>query len=333
MATIFSPTEELTSRLRIETDTKGGVKTLQRADGCSITSLPGNSFVDLEPETVVQYMRQTLLTSELDQIRFGLWFFATNSKRPISPLHEQIALGRRVVPTESAQLHLLWYHERVFIKPLPEWLLSSAFWEFFLEGTSNLSECDNDDRHRLYQAAAGFVRSWAFLITSDIDFDLAIELRLIPQGLTSEDFAKFIRQFRVVGDDAVSSRFHYGELRLSRLNSLAIMFLGRMDYFNLSQQYETYFARYFQSLLFGFGAFAVVLGAMQVALAAKQLPDGLEQPWVIFAHVCQWSSVATIAAVACFIVWLFGIWAVKLSGELVYPAQRLLGKRGLSSRT
>jgi hypothetical protein len=39
--------------------------------------------------------------------------------------------GRRVTITEKPALHLVWFYERVFVKPLPKYLLSHAFSEHY----------------------------------------------------------------------------------------------------------------------------------------------------------------------------------------------------------
>jgi len=45
--------------------------------------------------------------------------------------------------------------------------------------------------------------------------------------ITFKKFVDFLETFAQLGDDAVSKRFTFGELCLSRLNMLARLFLGK----------------------------------------------------------------------------------------------------------
>ncbi|KAK1968305.1 hypothetical protein LY78DRAFT_440845 [Colletotrichum sublineola] len=81
--------------------------------------------------------------------------------------------------------------------------------------------------------ALGFMRSYERLIRYPSDFELAKEAHLImscsipsrgektsPTELTYADFAAFIRSFSNISDAEVSPRWHFGQLRLSRLAAL-----------------------------------------------------------------------------------------------------------------
>ncbi len=115
-----------------------------------------------------------------------------------------------------------------------------------------------------------------------------MESGLIPASCEAEAVAKFLHLFRDLPDSLVSARFRYGELRLSRLNLYAPFLLNRMEYFDVSRQYEKYFSRYCQILLFVFATFSVVLGAMQVAVAVVALPyNAVSGPWAAFYLICE----------------------------------------------
>jgi hypothetical protein len=92
----------------------------------------------------------------------------------------------------------------VFIKPIPEYLLSHAFWEFYL--TDQYRSLQEEDGIAVRKAALGFMRSYFFLVRHKSDFDLAqrVEHRLvsksttIPESTTYEDFIEFIAAFREI---------------------------------------------------------------------------------------------------------------------------------------
>jgi hypothetical protein len=317
----FRADEELNSELQLIDDEKKSIPQLCRTHPGRPTTLPGNAFVELELESIWTHLRATLLTAKLDVFAPHLWLVSTQSSSSISPLHKQRILGREIIISDSVDLHLVWYHSKIFLTPLPRYLLSHAFWKFTF-----------DDRHgqdvasQLHPATIGFIRTYCHLIQSETDFRLALNHGLIPEGVELEAFSRFIKCFKDLTDTQASPRFHFGELRLTRLNSWSIIFLRQRHYFNLSRQYETYFSRYFQPLLFAFGTFSVLLSAMQVGLAAETLPSA-DDRWNKFASVSKWTSIAAIFIVLLSIVWLLVVLVSKLLSELAYALRSMLKKR------
>lgn len=334
----FRPDEELSSDLYL--DEKNTPPQLRRTDPKSTQSLPGNASVDLEPETLWTYLRASLLTTKLDTLAPQLWLVATQSSSSISPLHKQRILGREIIPTDTADLHLIWHYSRIFIKPLPRYLLSHAFWRFLCSPPPSSSSSSppgdqHDQQHEQQQtllllpSTLGFVRSYAHLIQSETDFRIAATHHLVPADVDFEAFSRFIRRFRDVPDAQASPRFHFGELRLTRLNFWSGAFLRRRHYFNVARQYGTYFERFFTPLLFGFATLSVVLSSMQVALAAVAMEEGEGLGrWERFVGVSKWTSVATILVVLALVGWLVLVLVSNLLSELMYALGSLVRKRG-----
>ncbi|PGH16173.1 hypothetical protein AJ79_01940 [Helicocarpus griseus UAMH5409] len=171
--------------------------------------------------------------------------------------------------TLGIQLHLTWAYEVVFIKPLPKYLLSALFWQFYFGESSPIS--DERQREVLCRAAKGFLRSYSYLIQHKSDFLIAADerTRLIPKNIRFSDFMLFISQSQGRIDDADDfSRYYFGELHLTRLNFWAKIFLGHVTYHKLHGNYSARLGRYYVPLLFVFAAVTTVLSAMQVAMSA-----------------------------------------------------------------
>ncbi|KAI1481756.1 hypothetical protein F4774DRAFT_373617 [Daldinia eschscholtzii] len=208
----------------------------------------------------------------LDMMYPHLHLFSRKSSSHIDPIHEHKAKGRVICITEDPGLHLVWYYDTIFIKPLPPQLLSYTFWNGFLKSSS------------IYRPVAlGYVRSYAHLIRHRSDFLIAQAENLIPASatMTYGDFARFIEKFRHISDASVSPRWKFGQFRLSRLN-WAVRFLqpkvpGRRGLmrrlFYRERFWETrHFIQEFAApLIFIFAASSLILAAMQVVLAAR--PD------------------------------------------------------------
>ena len=317
----FLAEEQLSNELKIVEGIGEGEIALARSGNSKITALPENPFVDLQLSELHQYVRETIETGSLDKLAPYLWLISTQSSSSVTPLHQHTILGRTITITQSASLHLVWYYDKVFIKPLPRYLLSHSFWAF-LFGESSIS-LSTDARERLYRAAVGFVRSYIHLVRDEVDFRLAAEAHLIPPEVTLDTFAIFMKRFRGISNDCVSPRFRYGELRLSRLNYLAPFVLRRLDYFSTARQTETYFSRYFQPLLFAFGILSVLLSAMQLALAADPPAPDLHRSWVSFVQIAKWASVATMLLVTAAAISLLGLFLFKWLNEAGFAMKSL----------
>ncbi|KAM3497642.1 hypothetical protein MY10362_009013 [Beauveria mimosiformis] len=56
------------------------------------------------------------------------WLWAAGLPLPPRALHHQLLLGRKIFVTEQMDMHLLWTTGRMFLKPIPRFLLESGFW-------------------------------------------------------------------------------------------------------------------------------------------------------------------------------------------------------------
>ncbi len=282
--------------------------------------LPGHPLVQLEDGEILPFVEKEILTPALNQMSPWLWLLAVPKSAHVCALHMQVVRGRTVVVTEDPELHAVWISNRVFVKPLPTYLLSQAFWTYLIRPIQKLSENERNRRRRIVQGALGYVRTYVHLIQHDSDLRIAKREGLVPTDLTLETWMAFIRDFRYIEDSQVSGRFHYGELRLTRLNFWAKPLLWRWHFRKATWQYAEHFAKYFAPLLFIFGMWSLILDSMQVGLQAR--PN-----WNNFGDVSAWFSVATLVglmAVAAFLLGAFGILAGR---EMWYAFGKQVRKR------
>lgn len=236
--------------------------------------LPGCPRIRLSDVNIGEYLCEELQTTELDDMEPYLWLVAKQDSTHISSLTDQIVRGRNIIVTEQPRLHLVWAYNRIFIKPLPPYLLSRAFWDHYL--LSNSSPIKLSVRQDLQRAANGLLRSYFYLVQHESDFAIAQDekARLIPKGISYEDFSMFTNIVKDgLADHHLSRRYYYGQLRLTRLNLwYKILFLG-FNYHRMEWQYSAYMAHYYAPILFVFAAFGVTLAAMQVILASEAFDD------------------------------------------------------------
>lgn len=186
--------------------------------------IPNEPCVDSTVDSVNRLLCGELACETLDELYPHLHLITTPSSSHIAPLHDQLFKGWSVSITEKPGLHLIWYYKVLFLKPIPYCLLNYGFWERYL-CPSVLNK--NPQERLLYdhsllsyncRAALGFLRTYAHLICHESDFRIAKDAHLLPDHVAYTEFQTFIEPFRHIIDDAVSLRYHYGQIRLTRLN-------------------------------------------------------------------------------------------------------------------
>ena len=277
----------------------------------STAFLPGHPCITLKNSSqLVSFLKREFCTPDLDAMAPKLWVMSTQSSANISPLHHQRVKGREVIITEDPRLHLVWIYDRIFIKPLPQYLLSYAFWRVYLVDKNSPLQ---GDREVVMRSALGYLRTYYYLVQHESDFVLAQDapLRLIAPDITWTQFSHFINQLSAVSDFTVSPRYSYGELRLTRLNFYIKFFQRKMHFQQVHGQYGAYFSQFYGPLLFVFSILSLILNAMQVELAIEQVDDGVH--WKGMRKLARWCSVGVLVVSAV----VTGLLAVVLVGKIV----------------
>ena len=247
-------------------------------------------------EDLQEYLKKVHLTKEIDSLLpFMRYIFVqTPSFRHITPLHHQEARERKIIVDEHPGLHLVWYYERIFVKPIPAYFYSPSFWSY-------IEDADPD----VFQASLGFMRSYYFLIQYETDYLLACKIRLIPKKpdgkLPSyEEYCDFISAFKGVEDQQCSRRFHYGELRLSRINRTAFLFRLNLAYFHIYPQWGSFLQHFMAPIITVFAIATVVLNSMQVSLAAIDMGPAVAEGngWPSFVGVSKWFPIIVMMMIA-----------------------------------
>ena len=222
-----------------------------------------------DAHSVQKYLEWELKVPRLNEIHKHLWLAGrpTNAR----PLHRQAMLGRDVVITEQVDLHMVRQQSKIFLKPMPDFLLDEPFWK----------DCICKDPE-IYECARGFLLSYIWLVCSKSDLRMAQDEGLLASEISWESWKFFtqclLRTINIDSLEGVNRRYHYGELRLSRLNwiyrlssrnrSLTTWVRGYMYGYS---QCSDIVQRNFAWVLVAFVYITIVLTAMQVGLATARL--------------------------------------------------------------
>lgn len=220
-------------------------------------------------DNILSYLTLEMDVSRLNRIHKHLWL--AGLPKGARPLHRQKLIGREISVTEQADLHLVWSESRIFIKPLPMFLLTYETWVNYLCCEQNL-----------YKSACGFLISYVWLVCHKSDLRIAQDLGLLPLEIDWEHWIAFIDEFLdhvdLCSADNVNKRYNYGELRLSRLNWIYRLDLKTFNvrafnqgYFQGPNWYALFLKQNFGWLVVVFAYIAIVLSAMQVGLATSRL--------------------------------------------------------------
>ncbi|KAG0644840.1 hypothetical protein HOY80DRAFT_938250 [Tuber brumale] len=277
-------------------------------------------WVGTTPEEITKFLEKQFLTDKLDRLSPFFWLVSTPKSSHIRRLHHQLVLGREIVITEKGKLHLLWYGNKIFIKPLPPYTFQKSFL-----GRPEMLE------KKMKEAVNGFYRSYGYLIQCPSDLEVAIENKLLPStwvkqyeekhgsdGAKSQLFA-FLREYRDIRDDKVSRRYrHGGELRLRRLNFYNRLINFELNYHKVHSDYASYFHRFTQPFLFVFGTISVILSAFQAALAAR----GNTPTWESLPQVANVFSLCCIGLVAVLVCALLLMLVMLIVRESVFAVRK-----------
>ncbi|KAH7130946.1 hypothetical protein EDB81DRAFT_807720 [Dactylonectria macrodidyma] len=276
--------------------------------------LPGHPRIFMtHADTIRSHLKQEHLLKDLERLSGYLWMMSKQDSRSISPLHRQGVKRRTIVLTEDPRLHLIWYHDHIFIKPLPKYLLSYNFWQAYLSA----DDATLDGGESLRKAILGYLRTYAHLVRYESDFRIAIreDLKLIPEGVSFKEFCDFIIAFEYLPDSEVAGRYAFGEIRLSRLNFYAMIFLRKQNFHRVHGQYSDYFGIYFAPLLFLFGTLSVLTSAMQLTMAVEVVDPIWKDNG--FWDACRWVGTIVMGIVSVLASWLIALFLHKFTKEWV----------------
>lgn len=261
-----------------------------------------------------------LRTPSIDRVYSHLWLAGLpNAARP---LHRQKLLGRTIVITENPNEHLISHAERIFIKPLPDYLLCHEFW------TTKGRLLAQDES--LHQCACGFLLSYCWLVCSKYDLAIAHDSNLLPSSITWDMWVSFVTD--VLGNidletlDSVSLRYHYGELRLSRLNLIYRFSPHTLSVHNLIHGFmsaalgsKAYLVRTFAWLLSLFWAATIVTSAMQVGIGTSLLGESK-----LFQGASVVFVVASLVGVAASVVLIGLVWGALVVYHIYWAKRNLI---------
>ena len=283
------------------------------------------------------YLWQELGVDRLNQIHTWLW--TAGRPMPARALHHQRLLCREIVVTEQMDMHLVWTTNRMFIKPIPRFLLEPRFWVDHLScapgctcsatssktmGQQRVMGCE---QAQLRKCALGFLLSYTALVSHESDLFIAQESHLLPEELPWISWKAFVQQ--VLNQEStyhhINKRFIYGELRLGRLNAV-YRFTGLSllrGYETGYNQYSSYFRENFKWLAAILAYVVVVLTAMQVGLATKTLGESTSFQAASYGFTV-FSIVSSLAAVAIVVAVFFVLFIYNWVKTKKYEKKRLL---------
>ena len=286
-----------------------------------------------------EFLQKEFGVQRLNEIHHRLWLVG----RPVPPrpLHVQIFREREIVAHEQADMHLVWRDKRMFLKPMPRYLLDTTFWKknLLCEEESCMHrngqcpssawwECEGKAcRHKkwecsssacpkceVYTCALGFVLSYTSLISYETDLRIAQEAGLVPKEMTWTGWRKMAKELLTLENlHNINKRYIYGELRLTRLNKV-YRYTLRSPIRGYSYGYTTYQQFWHDNLTHIASVFVyiiVVLTAMQVGLITDRLKyngdfQAASYGFTVFSILAPLAFVGLVFSVFC--VLFFSNW-------------------------
>ncbi|TIA35911.1 hypothetical protein D6C78_05799, partial [Aureobasidium pullulans] len=186
----------------------------------TLNYLLGEPPIDLTNDKIRSSIQRELDSPVLDKLYPNLWLVGRQASDNIDPLHRQRIKGRSVVPSEDSGPHMIWTENTIFVKPMPLCLLNHNFWTRYLAEPpvgGKSKSVTQDSRLSSRSIVTGFLRLYALLIRHRCGYEIAKTGLLIPSDFDWIQWSRFTHNFRSLDDEKVAKKYHYGQLRLSRL--------------------------------------------------------------------------------------------------------------------
>ena len=251
-------------------------------------------------EDLQRYIRDDLNVDSLNKVHKHLWL--AGLPQCARPLHHQLMIDRKIMITERADLHLLWRDNRLYLKPLPDYLFNYDVWEDTLSKDRYLSE-----------NARGFLLSYLWLVRQKSDYVIAQREHLISGDLTWEHWTRFSTAIfpNVVSEtlEEICPRYIYGELRLGRVNLIYRLCSETRNfktfvrgYFYSYHTYASFIEQNFAWVLTVIVYITIVLTAMQVGLATTELQSSksfnrASYGFTVFSIMAPWGILLALLLV------------------------------------
>jgi hypothetical protein len=281
----------------------------QQNDGTS-DGLPALHHFTTELGTSVANPSDNTTRFLQSELSFGnlRWTLETRrflKERPPQQLHIYASMGIDIVAVDRMLLHLVHDKTVIFFKPIPKFLLNLDFWSTklqcprscacdstaqpFVPTGTDIGPCLREQR----EIALGFLYTYAWLISSELDFAIADDKRLLPRNSDGssigwEAWKKFARELHQTHDpDKIHPRFLAAEITYRYL-------FDDYRYADLRIILRNYKRRVINKTVVMMTTLAVLVGfaltAMQVGLASEE-----RQKDAGFQDISSWSAAIVVA--------------------------------------
>ncbi|KAH0537753.1 hypothetical protein FGG08_005501 [Glutinoglossum americanum] len=252
------------------------------------------------------------------------WLWTAGIPGDIRSLKRHKSLERVIKVTSRMDEHLTWRKGAIHVKELLPFLLDYGYFSKSLCKEGMVKE---------YDTARGFLLSYAHLIRTEADFKIAWDYGLLPRScgeISWERWSAFAGDIlRQIPQKSLEGRWEYGELQRGRMN-----FAYRLANLTLHSLYvpdKTYRAiidLYFSWLVVVVIFIAVVLTAMQVALAApKYVSERFQKTAYGFSVLCLVGFGLAILIMG-FIVLSFFLWNMVVAWQTEIERKRKKSQYG-----
>jgi hypothetical protein len=277
-----------------------------------------------------QFLHDDLSVERVEDVQSHLWL--VGRPFPARALNIQKVLGREIIPTTDASLHLVWTSKKIHIKALPRYMTSSSFYDADLAPP------------RPYGPALGLLFTYMTLVPTELDFAIASQLHLFHENYDWDSWRKLARRIlehypKNAIYEHLPKRYVYGELRLSRLDKIYRYCCGSLlhGFSPLlgNTRYVEFFADHLRFITATTIYTALVLTAMQVGLATEPLSSNesfrrASYGFTVFAIISPIIAVGFVVLVATFVVlasWVSTIAAQRRRHDELHPERALQSRR------
>lgn len=237
--------------------------------------IPGNN-ISYNNIDIIEYIKDDLNIQQLNELGHILKAASFNK---FYTLTELIRIGYDIKITNDCFYHLINNGKLLYMKPLPIWMSDGIFIEKLLKLIYKY-----DDKLFIITNINGFLTSYRKLIKTKLDYEYAIELKMIDKDImTWYKWQRFHNNMETNNIFFIKSkRYSYQVLNMTNINIVFFIFNFKLLYPQIKISISDFIMKYYIIGLYFFAFSSVFLSVAQVIITLPISNDNLNNWSKIF---------------------------------------------------
>lgn len=221
--------------------------------------IPGNNVI-VSYDSATEYIKEDLNIKNLNELGYVL---KAGSFNGFFTLTDLMKVGYSIKVTNDCFYHLISNNKTLYIKPLPVYMTDGVFINKLLE-----LNIKNEDKKDIIININGFLTSYRKLIKSKLDYQYAIDLKLLDHDIMTWNKWQIL-QHHMESNDIIfikPRRYCYQVLNMTNINIVFFISNFKLLYSDVKLTISDFIMKYYIVSLYFFAFSSIFLSVAQVIM-------------------------------------------------------------------